>query len=1693
MSGRPVVSSRFPPQRTDFPFPRCPGEVSGSPVKRAGVVRGSFPLKFAFVPLAILAASSTCGGDELTLPDEGNPASLELVSGRGQNGTVGQPLSDTLIVSVTDSKDRPVSGQAVVFALTGNSQGDVIPDTATTDDAGLARSRWVLGTTSGTQTLQARVVGFSNLTLDFSAQALPDAAANVVLVSGDGQNGIVGSTLADSLVVRVVDGFDNGVPGIAVDWAAVGGGSVSDASTTTDANGRTGVTRTLGSGSGPQSTTATVAGVGGSPVTFTHQAGSGSATDLELVSGDDQQGPAGFPVGAPLVVKLVDTNGNGVPGIPVTWVIGTGGGSVIPPTGVTDANGLASTNWTLGPAAGSNSLNATAAGFIVPFSATGTAAAPTQMAANSTTNQTGTAGLAAPSSPSVRVSDVNDNAVQGVGVTFTVTQGGGSVSHGTVGTDANGIATLPTWTLGAAVGPNQLEASVAGLAGSPVAFNATGNPGAPSSLQITTQPPANVQSGAAFAVAPVIQLLDATSNPVPAAGVDVTVDVTGGGATLNGTLTQTTNAIGVATFAGLSLVGPSGSYTLDFDASGLTGATSTTVTVGAGAPSKLSVMTQPSGTATSGQPFVQQPVIEIQDAAGNVVANPSFAVTAAIASGSGTLGGQVSVNSVNGVAAFTDLNITGSSGAKTLAFTASGLTGATSGTITLGAGNATQIAINGGNNGSAPAGSAVSPAPSVIVRDAQNNPVAGVSVTFQIATGGGSVSGGSPQVVATNTSGIAQVGTWTLGPIAGTNTLTAAATGLSGSPVTFSATATVGTPATITKSGGDNLTGPINSTLGTPHEVFIADVNGNGVPGVSVNWSEGDNGSVTPTTSTTDGAGHATATRTLGSTAGPQSTTASVSGLGSVTFNITATTGGASQMDPAGGDDQTAAAGSVLPLPLQVLVTDVGDNPVAGVDVTWTVLSGGGSVTSPSVTNASGIASATWTLGQTITGSGIQTMRASAAGSPVNFVATAIPGPVDAGNSSVVLSPSTITASSGSSASTVTVTAHDQFDNAIPGASVVLSASGSGNVITQPSATGAGGSTTGTISSTAAQSKTVTASINGTQVTQSPTLTVTPASASHLSIQSQPGGGVTAGQPLVPAPAFSILDPFGNRVTSATNGVTVTIGTNPAGGTLGGTVVVNASGGIALFDNLTLDKVGNGYTLVATASGLTPSPPTSSISVGSAGVSASVSTVTASPGTIVASTGSSASTVTVTALDAFGNPVSSAPVSLSATGVSNFGSGSSNGSGVYSASLFTTSTGLKTISAIAGGVSLTAAPTVTVNPAPANPATSTATITPASVTAGNPVSIVVQARDQFDNIVNIGGETVAVQVSGSNSVTPSVGDVGDGTYTSTYTPTSSGNDNIAITMNGTPISGSPFTQPVTTGPASGTQSSAIVPPSGSAGTPIPISIITNDQAGNLVTTGGAAVNVSITGANTVAAAVTDNDDGTYDAQYTPVASGTDNVGVTVNGTSVPGNPFAIIISAGGPSPPNTIATVPSGTAGAPTGITVQARDANDNDLTTGGASVIISVSGSNPATPAVNDPGDGTYTASYDPTISGTDNIAITLNGTPISGSPYSSSVAPGPPDPLQSVASVPAGTVAQQTTIVVTTFDAFNNPVTTGGATVVVTITGTNPASPITATDNLNGTYTAVYTPTVVGTDTIDITLNGTAIQGSPYTSVVN
>jgi adhesin/invasin len=321
----------------------------------------------------VLASLGACGDTDLVLPSETGPGDITMVLGNNQTGPAGATLADPLVVKVVGHRGQPLANQLVAFGLDTEVLGaEITPDTAETDENGTAEARWVLGSVSGTQTAVARVVGATGLEVRFNATVGAAGASRIEVASGGDQTATVGTELPDPLVVRVVDGFGNPVAGVEVSWSA-DEGSVSPAESVTGEDGRAGTSWTLGSTSGSQSASASSEGLSGSPVDFSATAVAGGADRLVRVSGDDQSGRPGAALQNPLVVRLLDGAGNGVPNRPVSWVVATGGGTVEPVTSTTDGDGRTSTRWTLGPGEGSNTLNAVVSGVgVVGFSATAT-------------------------------------------------------------------------------------------------------------------------------------------------------------------------------------------------------------------------------------------------------------------------------------------------------------------------------------------------------------------------------------------------------------------------------------------------------------------------------------------------------------------------------------------------------------------------------------------------------------------------------------------------------------------------------------------------------------------------------------------------------------------------------------------------------------------------------------------------------------------------------------------------------------------------------------------------------------------------------------------------------------------------------------------------------------------------------------------------------------------------------------------------------------------------------------------------------------------------------------------------------------------------------------------------------------------------------------------------------------------------
>jgi hypothetical protein len=305
--------------------------------------RNWFGVAFGAAVITALA----CGGSDLLLPGDGEPAALAIVQGNNQSARVGEPLAEPIAVRVSDGAGRPVAQARVMFATGSPAGATIAPGSTLTDNDGRASAEWSLGSAAGPYTAEARVEGSAVEPARFTAFAAAGVAARVVLSKGDGQMAPAGTALPDSLVVRATDAAGNPVEGIGVTWSPTGGGTVSDAATATDADGYAGVVRTLGTTAGTQTTLGAVPGVSGSPVTFAAMATSGSAGKLRLTVQPSASAALGVPFARQPRVQLLDNLDNPVPqaGRAVSVAIATGpAGATLTGqhTRETDATGLAS-------------------------------------------------------------------------------------------------------------------------------------------------------------------------------------------------------------------------------------------------------------------------------------------------------------------------------------------------------------------------------------------------------------------------------------------------------------------------------------------------------------------------------------------------------------------------------------------------------------------------------------------------------------------------------------------------------------------------------------------------------------------------------------------------------------------------------------------------------------------------------------------------------------------------------------------------------------------------------------------------------------------------------------------------------------------------------------------------------------------------------------------------------------------------------------------------------------------------------------------------------------------------------------------------------------------------------------------------------------------------------------------------------
>jgi hypothetical protein len=466
------------------------------------------------------------------------PARLVVVSGSGQTAPVGQLLTTPIVVRVDDRHGNPVSNVEVAFRVLSPT-GTLGAISTRTGASGMVSPVWTLGSAIGEQALSAEVMGLEPVRLTVTAGSGP--AARVTAVSGAGQTGQVGRALASPLIVELRDRFGNLAANGTVDFR--GDGAVMSARPTAGPDGRASTMWILGTRAGAQTMRAVV-GERADSTSFAVTATAAAASAVELVSGNAQRGWAGGFLSDSLVVRIEDEFDNPVPGATVSFIVSAGGGQADPPNATTGTDGRAQAAWRLGPALGTNTLQArVGAGNAASFSATATSGPPHTLAVVSGAGQKGPILTPLPEPIVILVTDEALRPVQGARVQAQ-TEGVDRILPPSPITDSLGRASF-LWSVGVAAGAQHLR--LRSIDAPDLLLPATVTPGPP-------HQPVKIgdnQRGRAGEQVPIslgLIVKDAFANPIPGVSVKTRMDAGGGIVLSAGCRGLITNANGFVCF-----------------------------------------------------------------------------------------------------------------------------------------------------------------------------------------------------------------------------------------------------------------------------------------------------------------------------------------------------------------------------------------------------------------------------------------------------------------------------------------------------------------------------------------------------------------------------------------------------------------------------------------------------------------------------------------------------------------------------------------------------------------------------------------------------------------------------------------------------------------------------------------------------------------------------------------------------------------------------------------------------------------------------------------------------------------------------------------------------------------------------------------------------------------------------------------
>jgi adhesin/invasin len=736
---------------------------------RAGAVTGKFVQgSYLFVDnrlLQIVYGPTSVDLVYITIP----AVTITPVSGSGQ-AIVPETTFAPLQVLVVDSAGNPVPGETVTFKPSAAFYGG----TAVTNAQGIATQTGVIAADkAGSYTISATVAGASSPAV-FSLASIPGPGTQTVFANlpGYGQP-IAGQSFG--LQADVLDQWANLATedNSQVTLTLTGPGPLTDGSNFVTAQAVGGVAAFSGltlSFAGAYTLTLADGNLTApAPKTLTLYVGRPAFLEL---SAPATSATVGAALSSQLSAKVVDSSGNPVFGVPITFTVAGGpngagatfAGGVTSTGTSTDSQGLATaTVLTANTIAGSYTVTAVAAGTVLQAAVQLTNVHGAAATITPTLGNGETAAVATAFAPlQVTVADAFGNPVPAASVNFAVTAGSGGASagftgSGTVSTNADGVATAPLLTAGHTAGSFLVTATVAGVA-APADFLLTCTAGTAADIAAAGGTPQTTPAGSPYPALLQVVLTDAFGNPVANVSVTFTPPASGPGGVFNALSTVLTNALGIATAPALSANTTAGSFTVSATVNGVAAPAVFNLISVAGPAAALVPSAGNSQSVVVRKAYPTALAVQLVDRFGNPVHQSGVTVTFAVVA-SGKAGRSFAdkttvTTNAQGIATAPTLTANTHAGSFTVTARASSLTAATF-NLDSGASAAADPVVSGSQ--SARVGQLYGKPLEAVVHDAFGNPVSGVAVTFTAPTSGpgGSFAGQTSITVLTNADGVA--------------------------------------------------------------------------------------------------------------------------------------------------------------------------------------------------------------------------------------------------------------------------------------------------------------------------------------------------------------------------------------------------------------------------------------------------------------------------------------------------------------------------------------------------------------------------------------------------------------------------------------------------------------------------------------------------------------------------------------------------------------------------------------------------------------------------------------------------------------------------------------------------------------------------------------------------------------------------